>query len=203
MSLRLGSHTIERLRARAPHSMRPWNQPTTIRRDRPRVRSHSAPRRSPVPPSALLLQFCGALAQQLAMSSVPNSAPVGVVHWPRERPAVARVPRDRGADRAAGVAGSDCTYSSRTASAAGPCRWPRSSWHNPRRARAVEAVGTVQRVDDGRTPPRTSFAPSGDVTVPIRQRRAGSRAAQRPPVRPNRAADSGDPPDHSKLTCSE
>ncbi len=110
MSARRGSQRIERLpSARGPHSMRPWNQPTTL----PSAIA-AAVRRQSSASSAMFFDRAArrgdARPLRAARSCVDLGrrelrAPIGVVH--DERPSAAELVPDREgrADRAAGIAG--------------------------------------------------------------------------------------------------
>ncbi len=190
MSARRGSHRIERLpSARGPHSMRPWNQPTTWpvgdrrrgapaelvrivdaldacsrqRRSRPRWRSIAALDR--------------AVGERRARGRRgPSTKPRG---------AAVPVPDGEGrADRAAGVARGrlDVELAGR-ACARRSCRWRPSSWRSRRRGRARRSpVRRVQRGSGGgRTPPRTSPGASAAMSRwrCVEWSRRGARARAR------------------------
>ena len=84
MSARRGSHTIERLpSARGPHSMRPWNQPTTCSRG---DRLRRAPAKldlvvDPFDPAAAVSDLMRALRKQrLDLVVVRRRPKIGVLH---------------------------------------------------------------------------------------------------------------------------
>ena len=109
MSARRGSHRMERLpRARGPHSMRPWNQPTTWPSAmRKAVRRQSSSGSFDPPDRAARGLEGGAVVRDLGLDGtvLERGPQIGVLHdvtaWPLEH----AVPDgEGGADRAAGIA---------------------------------------------------------------------------------------------------
>ncbi len=187
MSARRGSQTIERSpSARGPHSIRPWNQPTTWPSATAAAVS-AAERgvvRGPAHPAAGRGELVGARRKQRAQLVVAVARPPeGVVHHerPRARPAAARPRTPRRsrrprrprptAHRPAGTASCRRTLPLATELAAQPPASARSVRPDLRLQRAdqVEERLLVHRLDR-----------AGDVAVAVLQRlvRASARAQQ-------------------------
>ena len=197
MSARRGSQTIERLpSARGPHSMRPWNQPTTLPSAiAAAVRRHSSA-------SSAMLSTEQPACIDLGLSrwrSAPRISrraelrtPIGMIHHERPRTAELVPERKRRADRAAGIARGrlhvDATERRHPPHFAVGDRVHGATAGERRAVRAHSARAACR--SDGRRPPRTSLGPSArcrDADPRAdRPARGAVQAISRAPARTNR-----------------
>ena len=184
MSRRRGSARMLRLpSARAPHSMRPWNQPTTSpSASRAAVARHSAASSSSVVHVAAALLDDAAVANH-GGDRRPHRTRCPSTSAPCEgRPAA--YPRSRATRRAPRRARCRCRRPPagcrrcETACSCGSCRWPRCSSRSRRRGRARRPeCARAPRAARERRPLRTRAAPRRrDPRDGNRPARSGRRA---------------------------